>query len=98
MTPQGQKLATRRFYIGLALFYAVIFLAGSVMFIAIAIFPPDDFPAGLVRWLIRIGSFMVGGICFTIFAFFVMQIYLHFAKKRAITFKFKLRDFWRLFS
>ena len=95
MFTQDQKRERRRFDFGLALFYALVFLAGSVMFIAIAIFPPDDFPADISRWLIRIGSLIVGGACSILFVFFAMKIYLLLTSKRTIT--FKLRDLLRMF-
>jgi hypothetical protein len=97
MFTQDQK-RKRRFDFALALFFALVSLVASVMFIATACFPPVDFPVDYSRWLIRIGSFIVGGSSFIIFVFFAMQIYLHLTSKRPITFRFKLRDFLRMFS
>jgi hypothetical protein len=97
MSTQDQK-RTRRFDFVLALFFAVVFLVASVMFIAIACFPPEDFPADYSLWLIRIGSFIAAGASFIIFIFFAMQIYPRLTSKRMIAFSFKLRDFLGMFS
>jgi hypothetical protein len=98
MLTHDQKRGRRRFDFCLALFFTLLFLVGSVMFIGLAVFPPADFPADYSRWLIRIGSSIVGGACFILFVFFVMQIYLLLIHKRAVTFRFKLRDLFRMFS
>jgi hypothetical protein len=89
-TPE-QKRERRRADIGLAAFFAVVFLAGSAMFIAIVFLPPDDLPA-TSRWLIRIASFILGGVCLVLLSFFIMQIRFLLTGKRSLTVGLKKPD------
>jgi hypothetical protein len=91
------KQERRRADFGLACFFALIFLIGSGMFLTFAFLPPDDFPAGLSRWLIRTGSLIIGGVCLILFLFFIAQLRLLWTGKRRMTFTFSLKTFWRSF-
>ena len=91
MFTREQKQKRRRADVGLAAFFAAVFLTGSVMFIGIAVFPQADLPA-YSRWLIRIASFILGGVFLILFSFFMMQIRFFLTGKRKFTIRLGKRD------
>jgi hypothetical protein len=89
-TPE-QKQKRRRADIGLAIFFAVVFFVGSVMFIGIVFLLPHDLPA-YSRWLIRIASFILSGAFLILFIFFILQIRFSLTGRRRLTIRFGKPD------
>ena len=81
---EGKTRERRSFDFGLALFLALIFLVGSVMFLAISVFPPADLPS-VSRWVIRAASLFIGLLCLLICLSFIFQCRFLVTGKRALT-------------
>jgi cell division protein FtsW (lipid II flippase) len=91
MITQEQKREGRRTDFGLALFLAVIFLVGGMMFIALAVVPPDDLPS-VSRWLIRIAAFIIAGVCLLFSLIFTLRVRFLLTGKRSFSIKFWQSD------
>jgi hypothetical protein len=83
---EEKKRERRSLDFGLALFLALIFLVGSVMFLAISLFPPVDLPS-VSRWVIRAASFFIGLLCLLICLSFILQCRFLVTGKRGLTFR-----------
>jgi len=67
---EEKKQEVRRFELLIAILFAAIFVAGVAMFIYVGFsqmpeWPPDS------RWLIRVASFIIAGVCFLLSLVFV---------------------------
>jgi len=91
MSKEEKKREWRKVDLGIALFLAVMFLVGGVMFITLAVVPPDDLPS-VSRWLIRIASFIIAGVCFLFSLIFTLRVRLLLTGKRSFPIKFWQSD------
>ncbi len=83
---EEKKRERSRFDFGLALFFALVFLVGSVMFLAIAVFPPADLPS-VSSWVIRAASLFIDLLCLLICFSFILQCRFLVTGKRGLTFR-----------
>lgn len=83
---EEKKRERSRFDFGLALFVALIFFAGSLMFFAIAVFPPADLPSAS-RLVIGVASLFIGLVCLLICLSFILQCRFLATGKRGLTFR-----------
>ena len=87
---EEKKREQRQFEFGFALFLALIFLVGSVIFFAIAVFPPVDLPS-VSRWVIRAASLFMGLLCLLLCLSFILQCRFLVTGKKGLTLTFRLR-------
>jgi hypothetical protein len=91
MSKEEKRREWRNVDLGIAIFCAVIFAVGAVMFIALAVMPPDDLPS-VSRWLIRVASFIIAGVCLFLSLVFILRVRLLLTGKRSLSVQLRKPD------
>ena len=86
MFTKEQKQQRRKGDFGIALFFVVIFIVGSVLFIVAGFSPFPDMPPAS-SWLLRAGAWLIGVVCLILTFFFILQVCMLLSGKRSWTFK-----------
>jgi hypothetical protein len=84
MSKEETKREERKVDFVVALLYAVIFLAGGVIFLVIAVLPPTDLPS-LSRWVIRVASLFFGLLGLVLSLSFIFQCRFLVTGKKSLT-------------
>ena len=91
MSAEEKKRERRQVTFCINVLFAAGFLVGGVLFLAVAVFPPEDLPS-LSRWVVRFATLSLGGLFLMFGVFFIAQCRMLVTGKRSLTIRFGWRN------